>query len=346
MHDADRNDRSRMGWSSYLKRVFVALVVAAGGLVGADDHSLAETVRVAHADSPEHPKHLAFLRFAEIVKERSGGNLDVEIFPSGQLGDEREIIEGLKQGTVHLTSVSNGVVTAFDEDFMLLDIPFLFEDEAAARRAIDGAAEKTLFKNLDDVGLVGLAVWEQGFRNVSSSDNPVTGLDDLKGLKLRTMEAPLHVEAWRAAGANPTPMSWSQVYPSLQQGVIDGQENPLYVVTQEKLYEVQKYVSLTRHIYDAMPVLASKSWFDALPADQQQIVREAIRDVTPYERQLAEQLVSDAAKELPGMGVSIVELDPASRAEIAAAAQGPVIDRVRSALGNEVVDAWLAAVRQ
>jgi tripartite ATP-independent transporter DctP family solute receptor len=280
------------------------------------------------------------------VKERSGGSLDVEIFPSGQLGDEREIIEGLQQGTIHLTSVSNGVVSAFDKDFMLLDIPFLFEDEAAARRAIDSAAEETLFKNLGDIGLLGLAIWEQGFRNVSSSEKPVAGLDDLRGLKLRTMEAPLHVEAWRAAGANPTPMSWSQVYPSLQQGVIDGQENPLYVVTQEKLYEVQKYVSLTRHIYDAMPVLASKTWFDSLPADQQRIVTETIREVTSYERQLAEQLVSEAAKELPSKGVSVVELDPARRAEIAAAAQGPVIERVKATLGNEVVDAWLAAAKQ
>jgi len=320
--------------------------VGISGLIGLHDRAVAETVRIAHADSTEHPKHLAFVRIAELVKERSGGRLDVQIFPSGQLGDEREIIEGLQQNTIQMTSVSNGVVTAFDKDFMLLDIPFLFEDEAAARRAIDRAAEATLFKNLDKIGLVGLAVWEQGFRDVSSSKKPVTGINDLKGLKLRTMEAPLHVEAWRAAGANPTPMSWGQVYPSLQQGVIDAQENPLYVVTQERLYDVQKYVSLTRHIYDAMPVLVSKKWFDALPPDLQKIVVDAIHEVTPYERQLASKLVSEAERELPSKGVTIVTLEPAKRAEIAAAAQRPVVERIRQALGDKVVDAWLAAAKQ
>jgi len=303
----------------------------------------AEVVRVAHADSEQHPKHLAFLKFAEIVTAKTNGELSVQVFPSGQLGDEREIVEGLQQGTVHLTSVSNGVVSAFSKSFMLLDIPYLFEDYASARRAIDGPGKPLLFSGLDKIGLVGLSVWEQGFRNISSSKSAVDTADKLKGLKLRTMEAPLHVTAWKAAGANPTPMSWSQVYPSLQQGVIDGQENPLYVVTQEKLYEVQKFVSLTRHIYDAMPVLASKKWFDGLSQKHQKVVRDAIAEVTDYERGLVEKLVKEAEGELPGLGVKVVSLTSDNLAKIRAVAQPAVVAKVKAELGDALVDGWLKA---
>ena len=312
------------------------------------DDALAETfkVKIAHVDTVEHPKHLAFLKFKGLVEERSKGRLQVTVFHGGQLGDERENIEGAQLGTVHLACVSNGVMVPFSEKFMLLDIPFLFADYAQARAIIDTKGQALLFEGLDKIGLVGLAIWEQGYRNVSTSKKAIRKLEDIKGMKIRTMEAPLHVTAFRGLGSNPTPMSFSQLYTSLQQGVVDGQENPLYVLTQEKFYEVQDYVALTRHIYDPMPVIASKKWMDSLPADLQKIVTQAMAEVTNYEREIAEALVVEAGKKLPGLGVEVVRLTTEERARFRAAAQPPVIERVRKALGDKVVDDWLAAVGQ
>ena len=305
----------------------------------------AETIKVAHADNQAHPKHQAFVRFAEIVKEKSGGRLEVEVYPSGQLGDERELIESLQTGAVHITSVSNGVMSAFAPQFMLLDIPFSFEDAGAARAVID-RSQTLLFDNLEELGLHGLAIWEQGFRQVSSSAKGIATSADVKGLKLRTMEAPLHVEAWRAMGANPTPMSWGQVYSSLQTGIIDGQENPLYVVTQEKLFEVQKHVSLTNHIYDAMPVVASGSWFSSLPAADAELIAAAMTEATVYQRSLVETEVEKARGELQALGVEVTGTPASEIAALKEMAQPPVIARIRSTLGDEPVDAWLKSISE
>lgn len=315
--------------------VSFALVTGAG----------AEVIKVAHADNQAHPKHLAFMRFAELVKENSGGRLEVEVYPSGQLGDERELVEALQTGAVHVTSVSNGVMSAFAPRFMLLDIPFSFEDAGAARSMID-SSQTLLFGDLESIGLHGLAIWEQGFRQVSSAARGIATAADVKGMKLRTMEAPLHVEAWRAMGANPTPMSWGQVYSSLQTGIIDGQENPLYVVTQENLFEVQKHVSLTNHIYDAMPVVASNDWWSSLPEADAAIVAAAMAEATAYERTLVEEEVGKARAELEGHGVEIVETPAGEIAALKALAQPPVIARIRATLGDEPVDAWLKAIAE
>lgn len=323
--------------SSLLLAAAIAAVLG-GPAAGA---AQAETIRVGHADTEAHPKHLAFLKFKELVESASDGDITVDIFPSGQLGGEREMVEALQSGALQITSVSNGVMSAFSKPFMLLDIPFLFQDAARAHQAIDGA-RSVLFSELGGIGLHGLAVWEQGFRQVSSAKRPVRSLEDVKGLKLRTMEAPLHVEAWRAMGANPTPMSWGQVYPSLQTGVIDGQENPLYVVTQENLFEVQKYVSLTNHIYDAMPVVASGAWWNGLSDDRRRIVTEAMAGATAYERGLVGAEVEKAAAELAGRKIEVVTVPAETLAAMTQAAQPPVIARVKAELGDDLVDRWLA----
>jgi tripartite ATP-independent transporter DctP family solute receptor len=325
----------------------LALCVGVGAL-SASGAASADTfkVKVAHVDTVEHPKHLAFLRFKALVEERSEGRLEVTVFHGGQLGDERENIEGAQLGTVHLACVSNGVMVPFSETFMLLDIPFLFEDYDQARAIIDARGQALLFEGLEEIGLVGLAIWEQGYRNISTSKTAIRSLEDIDGMKIRTMEAPLHVTAFRGLGSNPTPMSFSQLYTSLQQGVVDGQENPLYVLTQEKFYEVQDYVVLSRHIYDPMPVIASKKWMDSLPPDLQGIVTEAMAEVTQYEREVAEALVEEAARELPGLGVEIVTLTPEERSRFRDAAQPAVIEQVRASLGDKAVDDWLSAVGQ
>ena len=319
----------------------IALGVLAATLMVSS--AFADVIKIAHADNEAHPKHLAFVKFGELVKEKSEGRLQVQIFPAGQLGGERELVEALQTGALQVTSVSNGVMSAFSKPFMLLDVPFLFDDAGKARTAID-RARGVLFSDLDNVGLHGLSVWEQGFRQLSSSKAPVREASDVKGMKLRTMEAPLHVAAWRALGANPTPMSWGQVYPSLQTGVIDGQENPLYVVTQEKLFEVQKYVSLTSHIYDAMPVVASNDWWRGLSEADRVAITDAMVEATEYQRGLVGAEVEKARDELARLGVEVVSVPQDVLASMRAIAQEPVLATVKAELGDAVVNRWLGSI--
>lgn len=326
-------------------RLFLPVLVAGAlALINVTGAS-AQTIKVGHSDNQAHPKHEAFVHFARLVDEKSQGRLKVEIYPSGQLGDERELLESLQTGAMHLTSVSNGVMSAFAPQFMLLDIPFSFRDSESARRALDGAQD-ILFTDLDRIGLHGLSIWEQGFRQVSSAKKGISASADVQGLKLRTMEAPLHVEAWRAMGANPTPMSWGQVYSSLQTGIIDGQENPLYVVTQEKLFEVQKFVSLTNHIYDAMPVVASESWWSSLSDDDRKLITDAMAEATSFQRGLVDAAVEKARTDLAELGVEITETPADQIAALKAQAQPPVISRIRDTLGDAPVDAWLAVIAE
>lgn len=325
--------------------IAASLVLAAGPLMMSVSATAAEyEMRVGHVDTVDHPKHLAFLKFEELVEKRSDGRIDVQVFHGSQLGDERELLEGLQLGTVHTTAVSNGVIAPFSDRFSLLDIPFLFDGYEHARTVIDNNKE-LLFEGLDSRGMVGLDIWEQGFRNVSTAEEPVADLAALEGKKIRTMSAPLHVTAFRALGANPTPMSFSQLFTSMQQGVVDGEENPLYLMLQEHYYEVQNYVTLTRHIYDPLPVIASKRWLDSLPDDLKSVVVDSIHDVTDYERTTTERLVTEAAEELPKRGMEVIPMTEAQRQLYKEKAQPAVIKEVRKRLGDGIVDEWLEAVR-
>ena len=303
-------------------------------------------IKISHASPPSTPLHIAFERFKELVEARSNKRLEVKIFHSQQLMGQREAVEALQLGTLEMTGVPNGVAVAFANAFMLLDIPFQFENLNHARTFIDRNGERFVLNELSGVGLVGLALWEQGYRNLATRNKPVESLADLKDMKIRTLPAPLHVLAWRAMGANPTPMGWGQVYTSLQQGVVEALEVPTYLITQSKLDEVVKYVMTTRHIYDPLAILASKKWFDALPADLQRIVKDTARELTAVNRSLDQKDHEEAEALLPKRGVKLIVLDNKVRREFAVKAQPPVIEEIRHRIGNDKVNEWLASVEQ
>jgi tripartite ATP-independent transporter DctP family solute receptor len=258
---------------------------------------------VSHAVTVHHPGHKAMEKFKEQVEAGSKGQIEVRLFHSSQLAGQREGVEGLQAGSIEITLTPNGVAAAFDPTFALLDIPFQFADAAHARRFLDKGGEKMLFANLDKVGLVGLAAWEQGFRNLATVKAPALKAADMRGLKLRTMEAPLHITAWKAVGANPTPIGWAQVYTSLQQGIIDGVENPSYIFSQTPVHEQLKFLALTKHIYDPILVLGSKAFFDKLPADLRQLVASKLSALTPLEREYVDaDVIKAETKDLPGHG--------------------------------------------
>lgn len=326
-----------------LARVSVAAALAFGCL-GANA-AAKYIVKVSHAVTVQHPGHKAMELFKKDVESQSGGQLEVRIFHSSQLAGQREGVEGLQSGSVEITLTPNGIGAAFDPTFAMLDIPFQFSDAAHARRFLDQGGEKMLFANLSKVGLVGLAVWEQGFRNLGTAKSPAVNQADLKGMKLRTMEAPLHILAWRSLGANPTPIGWSQVYTSLQQGVIDAVENPSYIFSQTPVHEQIKYLSLTKHIYDPLLVLGSKAFFDKLPADLRNVVVGSLQKITVQQRTFVDQDVEKAEKvDLPAKGVKIIAVSAEEQAKMAQGSQPAVMKEVESKVGADALGRWKAGV--
>ena len=245
--------------------------------------------------------------FAREVEQRTGGRYKIQNFYSGALGAERESIEALQLGTLDLTMTSTGPVPNFVPDVAILDIPFLFRDYAQARTVLDGPIGQEMLQKFDAKGIHGLAWGENGFRNMTNSKHPVNVPADLKGLKLRTMENPVHIQAYKAFGIIPTPMAFTEVFTALQQGTVDGQENPLSVITSAKLDQVQKYLTLTGHVYSPAVILMSKAQWDKLSAADKQSFVDAAKEAVKANRARIDDDEKKAVADLRSKGMQIVE---------------------------------------
>jgi tripartite ATP-independent transporter DctP family solute receptor len=262
---------------------------------------------------------LGGLKFKELLEARTNGRVTVEVFPNSQLGNERDMIEGLQIGTLEMTMVSTAPLAGFTSDFLVFDLPFIFADTETARGCVDSEIGLNMLKNLEGQGVIGLLYFENGFRNVTNSKQPIQAPRDLAGMKIRTMENPIHMDSFRAMGADPTPMAFGELFQALQQRTIDAQENPLAIVDTSKFYEVQKYLSITQHFYAPTPVLISKKYFESLPADIQQALKDCLKESQAYERQLLDDMNSKLLTELKTRGMEINEVN-----------KQPFIDAVQS----------------
>jgi tripartite ATP-independent transporter DctP family solute receptor len=324
-----------------LIRASIAIAALGAGLAA---HAADYVIKVSHAVPPSAPLHKALLQFKTQVEAATNKRVEVRVFHSSQLGGQRESLEAAQTGAIEMVASPNGVVAAFAPDFQLMDIPFQFQTLNQARTFLDKSGEKLLFPSLDKAGLVGLAMWEQGFRNIGTTKKPVNTIADMHNMQLRTMEAPMHITAWRAIGANPTPLGWSQVYTAMQQGLLEGVENPSYVFTQSKITETIKYFSISKHVYDPIVMVGSKKFFDSLPADLRTIVVSKLRGLTTTDRQMAEADVAEAEQEIAKKGIKIVTFDAAQRKSFLDASQPAVLKELNASLGTTKVAAWQAAV--
>lgn len=247
------------------------------------------TLRLGHAVVETHPYHLGAVKFAELIKERTNGQIQIKIFPNHILGNERDMVEGLQLGTIDMVVTSTGPIGGFAPKMMAVDFPFIFRNREHAYKVLDGDIGKLLLSDLEKVGIKGLAFWENGFRNITNSKRPINKPEDLKGIKIRVMENKVHIASFKALGANPTPMAWSEVFTALQQGTIDAQENPIPIIYNFKLYEVQKYLSMTQHFYSPALLLMSKTKFASLPKKTQEIFVKTAIEVATYERNLIKE---------------------------------------------------------
>ena len=314
----------------------LALLAAALGVLGGPANIRAAEFDLveAHTTTEDHPYTLGMVRYAQLVRERTGGRVAIQIHHSRQLGDERQVVEGLQLGTVQLTVSSTGPLGGFVPDMNVLDLPFLFRDAAHAYKVLDGEVGRGLLAKFEAVGIKGLAFWENGFRHITTGKKAVERPGDLKGLKIRVMENRVHQAAFRQLGADATPMAWGEVFTSLQQGLLDAQENPIPIISTFKLYEVQKYLSLTNHVYSPAPVLMSKATWDRLPADLQKILLDTATEVTKFQRDLLQEQDRKFLGELKAKGM-VVNENP-DRAAFRKAME-PVFDQFQGQFGKDFV---------
>lgn len=289
------------------------------------------TLKAGHGGQTGHPTHAAMLRLAEILRERTGGQIRMDVYPDRQLGEEREMVEGLQLGTVDLTAVSTGPLVAFVPQVGVLDLPFLFRDSTHAYQVLDGEVGRDIMGRFGTRAMIGLGYWENGWRHMTSR-NAVAGPADLRGMKLRTMQNPVHIAAFRNLGASPVPMVWGEVFTSLGQGVIDGQENPLSVIYLNSLWEVQRHVTLTRHLYGPHLVLFSKSRWDKLPAGVREVITAAMPEVTAWQRAEVTRLDGEASAKLRERGMTVTEVDIAPFQQAAQATYAQFKDKYDPAL--------------
>lgn len=266
----------------------------------------AEQISLAVVTKPGSAQYIAAEKFAQLVKERSGGATTVKIFHSGSLGTETEILQQIQLGAVQMGIITLGPFDTFVPEVKVVAFPFLFTDAATVDRVLDGPVGREILDELEKAGFKGLSFSENGFRHLTNSRGPVQTVADAKGLKVRVMESTFHKELWRALDANPTPMGWP-IYSELQQHTIDAQENPLWVLSVYKLYEVQKYLSLTGHVYSAHIDIANLGWFNNLPESTRTLVQTAMHDAAVYQRAWNRAQESAYLNEMAAHGMQIVE---------------------------------------
>ena len=247
--------------------------------------------------------------FAREVEKRTGGRYRIQTFYNGALGAERESIEAIQLGTHELTMTSSGPVPNFVPETRILDIPFLFRDKAHARAVLDGPIGQELAGKFESKGIKALGWAENGFRHMTNNRRPVNTPDDLKGLKMRTMENPVHIAAYKGFGIVPTPMAFTEVFTALQQGTVDGQENPLSVITAAKFDQVQKHLSLTGHVYSPAIFLMSKAAFDKLSAEDKQHFLAAAAEGVKANRARVDEDDAKGVADLKSKGMQVIDVD-------------------------------------
>ena len=287
------------------------------------------------AANADDPYHFTATKFKEIVEEKSEGRIAVNLYASSQLGSEPEMWEGMQTGTCDMAVMTNAYVSSYVPANGALDLPFIFSDLAQAREIVDGDFGQSLIDNMDGTGVTCLAFSEGGFRQLCTKDKEIKAPSDLNGLKIRCMENQVHMDAFSALGMDPTPMAWSEVFTALQQGVIDGQENPIAVIYSNAVYEAQDYLAITNHVYSPSMILFSKPVFEGLDPAYQTALLEAAQEAAAYERSACEDSEAEQIAEMEAAGLEVTYPDTTEFQ----AAMAPVYEKYADQFGQENIDA-------
>ena len=330
----------------FVKSVLASIVLASVGLASAQD--IKERTIKFGLNSPEgHPAVAGMKAFAENVAAKSGGKLKVQLFLNGTLGSDQATLSAVKGGTVEMAVMNSGILSSEVKALEIFDFPFLFANEKEADAIVDGPIGQKMHAALQDKGIVGLSYWELGFRNISTSKRALNKVDDIAGLKLRVIPNAINVDWVKALNANPTPLPFPEVYAALEQGAIDGQENPIAVIAANKFWEVQKFVALTNHQYNPQSVIFSKKVWDTLSPAERKIIDDSADAATKNQRAQSRASLAANLELLKKNGMTITQFPPAEVAKLREKMK-PVIDKHSAALGSTVADvqAELAKLRK
>jgi tripartite ATP-independent transporter DctP family solute receptor len=306
--------------------VFSAVsVVASAQIVGKFGYGAAE----------DHPQGLAAKRFAELVKTRTQGRVVVNTYGSGKLGSDPALQSQVQGGTLEFMTGPTSNLVGLIKEFAIFDLPYIVSNYKDVDAMLDGATGQSLLSKLDAVGLVGLSYQENGFRNMTNSKRPIQKAEDMAGLKVRVIQNPVFIDAFKALGANPVPMPFTELYGALESKAVDGQENPVGLINASKFYEVQKYLTLTGHVYSPFIVIANKKWMDHLTEADRLAVKQAAIESAKYMRQLQRDQAGQLAKELAAKGMQVNELSAAELERLKAAVR-PVTLKYANELGVDL----------
>ncbi|QGQ46146.1 TRAP transporter substrate-binding protein [Metabacillus sediminilitoris] len=303
------------------------------------------TIKAGIGNSESHPQGQGMVKFKELLEEKSGGKMKVQNFFDATLGDDLKMTEALQGGLQEVTVPSTSPLVGMIKEFGIYDFPFVFNTEKEAYSVLDGAVGQKLLDKLPEHDLVGLGYWENGFRNLTNSKHPVNTAEDFKGLKIRTMQNEVHLEAFSKLGANPSPMAFSEVFTALESGTVDGQENPLATIKTQKYSEVQDYLSLTKHVYTPFVFLVSKKFWDSLSEEEQKIMSEAAQEAGEYQRALNQEENEKALKILEEEGMKINEVSPEEAEKMKEVIQ-PVTDEFAKKFGSDLVEEMMSEVEK
>ena len=267
------------------------------------------TLRMAQTSSESGAIGQSMNLFAQRINERTNGKIQVEIYHNGQLGAEIDTIEGCQMGTIDLAVVNQSTLGNFISDFPALDIPYLITSTKQADQVFLGEIGNHFLEELSDVELYGLGIWESGFRNLTNSKTEVNQVSDIKGLKIRTMENQIHISFWKALGADATPMAWGEAYTALQQGALDGQENPCTVILTNNVAQVNKNLAVTEHAYSTVFLIMSPTAWASLGEENQRIFKETVLECGLEERKLSRKMDAESIDQLKEQGMTVTHPD-------------------------------------
>lgn len=299
-----------------------------------------QTIRFSHAVVEDNPLGLAAQQFQKIVGEQSDGKIKVRIFPRGTLGPDEQLVSSLISGSLELAVVSAAFVANHVQEFGVFDLPFLFESHEVADQVLDGEEGQQLLELLPAKGLVGLNYWENGFRHITNSKKDISKASDLEGLKLRVMQNQVALNVFKGLGTNALPLAFTELFSALETKTVDGQENPLVLIQSSKFYEVQPYLTLSRHVYTPYVFLASKKWWDKLSDDEKSLVQKAALDAQKFQREKSRIAEKDALDFFKSQNIHVSEFSAEERAIIQDKVK-PVIDELKPKIGEKTVNAIL-----
>lgn len=324
-----------------LKALAAAVLAAACGAQAQD----VKRAKLGHSFTDSHPRAMAMKHFAAAVEKATGGKVVIEVYGSATLGSEEKMLIATQSGTQDLYMGALSPISARKKEMQIFDVPFIFGSDAEAAYVLDGPVGRKMLDSLGEMNMQGL-VWAGGaFRNMSNSKRPLSSMNDMKGLKVRVMQSPMALASFNAMGMNAVPMAFTEVYPALEIKALDGYEHPVVDMYANKMYEVQKYLTITNHVYTPVALVASKRWWSSLTPDQQQAVQRAAEETRTFQRAQELKQAAEVVSELRAKGMAVTEMPAAELEKIRLAVQ-PVVDKNAEAIGSDFVRSFYDEVKK